>query len=285
MPDPVGTAAQRRILLIDDNPAIHQDFKKIFSAQRKGEDALSGLEASLFGATPDLSAREVFQIDSALQGEEGIALLRQAQEQDRSFSMAFVDVRMPPGWDGVQTAVRIWEQDPDVQIVICTAYSDYSWEEILKKLGRSDQLVILKKPFDNIEVLQLAGALTEKWRLTRLVKRRLKSLERQVNERAHDLKTIHTRLDGANRRLATATERAQEMAAAAQSASQAKRELLDHMSHEIRAPMDGVIGTAELLLAQTLSPVQRGYVETIRDGARALLAIVDNLLDSARVSP
>ena len=59
--------------------------------------------------------------------------------------MAFVDVRMPPGWDGVETTAKIWQKYPDLQVVICTAYSDYSWEEMLKKLGYSDRLVILKK--------------------------------------------------------------------------------------------------------------------------------------------
>src|SRR5258708_17503219 len=79
--------------------------------------------------------------------------------------MAFVDVRMPPGWDGVETTAKIWEKYPDLQVVLCTAYSDYSWEDMLKKLGYSDRLVILKKPFETIEVLQLAVSMTEKWRL------------------------------------------------------------------------------------------------------------------------
>lgn len=222
MHESAEAAPQRRILVIDDNPAIHQDFKKILGATPKSAAALSELEADLFGAAPAPAPREVFQIDSALQGQEGIALLRQAQEQNRPFSMAFVDVRMPPGWDGVQTTARIWEQDPDVQIVICTAYSDYSWQEILQKLGHSDRLVILKKPFDNIEVLQLADALTEKWRLGRLVRRRLDNLEQRISERTRDLKASNARLDGANRRLAEATERAREMAAAVLAASQAK---------------------------------------------------------------
>ena len=66
--------------------------------------------------------------------------------------MAFIDVRMPPGWDGIETTGRIWEVDPEIQVVICTAFSDYSPDEMLAKLGRSDRLLILKKPFDNVEV-------------------------------------------------------------------------------------------------------------------------------------
>jgi two-component system NtrC family sensor kinase len=94
--------------------------------------------------------------------------------------MAFVDVRMPPGWDGVETTARIWEADPDLQVVICTAYSDCSWEEMLDKLGRSDRLVILKKPFDRVEVLQLANSLSRKWHLLQESKSKLAGLEETV---------------------------------------------------------------------------------------------------------
>ena len=79
--------------------------------------------------------------------------------------MVTVDVRMPPGWDGIETTQKLWEVDPDLQVVICSAYSDYSWDEIIAKLGNSDRLLFLKKPFDAMEILQLANALTEKWRL------------------------------------------------------------------------------------------------------------------------
>ena len=108
--------------------------------------------------------------------------------------MAFVDVRMPPGWDGVETTAKIWQKYPDLQVVICTAYSDYSWEEMLKKLGYSDRLVILKKPFDNIEVLQLAISMTEKWRLYQQAKLRLDDLEKMVQERTIKLENTNNEL-------------------------------------------------------------------------------------------
>jgi len=109
--------------------------------------------------------------------------------------MAFVDVRMPPGWDGVETTAKIWQKYPDLQVVICTAYSDYSWEEMLKKLGYSDRLVILKKPFDTIEALQLAISLTEKWRLFQQAKLRLDDLEKMVSERLPQARRIDGRVD------------------------------------------------------------------------------------------
>ena len=100
-----------------------------------------------------------------MQGEEGLKMVQQAIEEGRPYAMAFVDVRMPPGWDGIETIARIWEADPELQIVVCTAYSDYSWEEMRAKVGQPDGLLVLKKPFDNIEVQQLAHALTKKWQL------------------------------------------------------------------------------------------------------------------------
>jgi DNA-binding NtrC family response regulator len=126
--------------------------------------------------------------------------------------MAFVDVRMPPGWDGVETTAKIWQKYPDLQVVICTAYSDYSWEDMLKKLGYSDRLVILKKPFDNIEVLQLAISMTEKWRLYQQAELRLDDLEKMVGERTKALEQTNTELSSANNLLKVATERTQKMA-------------------------------------------------------------------------
>ena len=152
---------RRRILIIDDNQAIHEDFRKIFSPSTESEAALSATEAALFGEPSERTPRHEFQIDSAFQGQEGLALVQQARALNHPYAMAFVDVRMPPGWDGIETTAKIWEQDPDLQIVICSAYSDYSWDDMVAKLPKADQLLILKKPFDTVEVLQLGHALTE----------------------------------------------------------------------------------------------------------------------------
>jgi len=108
--------------------------------------------------------------------------------------MAFVDVRMPPGWDGVETIEKLWEVYPDLQVVICTAYSDYAWDELIAKVGRSDRLLILKKPFDNVEVLQLANALTEKWRLLQCARLRIDGLEQAVAARTQQLSRSEERL-------------------------------------------------------------------------------------------
>jgi signal transduction histidine kinase len=165
---PASGAMNRRILVVDDNRAIHEDFRKILAAPARDMSALTELEAVLFGQAPPRLPEEPFSIDSAYQGRDGQELVRAARAEDRPYAVAFVDVRMPPGWDGVETALQIWEADPEVQIVICTAYSDYTWEETIDRLGReNERFLILKKPFDHLEVRQLAAALSKKWTLAR----------------------------------------------------------------------------------------------------------------------
>jgi PAS domain S-box-containing protein len=154
-----------RILVIDDNPAIHDDFRKILCASDEGAQ-LADAEAILFGMKAPAADRARFEVHTAHQGQEGLVMVQRALEANLPYAVAFVDIRMPPGWDGIETLTRIWECDPNLQAVICSAYSDYSWEDITSRLGHSDRLLILKKPFDNIEVIQLAHALTNKWLLT-----------------------------------------------------------------------------------------------------------------------
>jgi PAS domain S-box-containing protein len=154
----------RRILIVDDNTSIHADFRNILSPDNSADAAANEMEAVLFD---DHKPEEMgFELDSAFQGQEGFEMVKRALAENRPYALAFVDVRMPPGWDGIETIARIWEVDPELQIVVCTAYADYSWEEMRAKVGQPDSLLVLKKPFDNIEVQQLAHGLTKKWLLS-----------------------------------------------------------------------------------------------------------------------
>jgi CheY-like chemotaxis protein len=195
---------QQHILVIDDNPAIHEDFRKIFASRSGSESALAQAGATLFDEPEDHAGSLEFQIDSAYQGEEGLALVQRAQAENRPYPMAFVDVRMPPGLDGIETTNRIWKIDPEIQIVICTAYSDYSWDEMVAKLPRSDQLLILKKPFDTVEALQLGHALTAKWRLKQAAKFNLDFVQRNVDTRTRVLEAENLKLQAEVERLAEA---------------------------------------------------------------------------------
>jgi CheY-like chemotaxis protein len=183
-----------RILIIDDNTSIHEDFQRILGQEQDRNAGLDLVKAQMLGEDTAASPHSGFVIDSAFQGQEGLAMAQRAVEEDNPYALAFVDVRMPPGWDGVETIGHLWKCCPELQIVVCSAYSDYSWEEMIHQLGHSPNLVVLKKPFDNIEVLQLAHALTEKWRLNRKVQSRLDDLETLVRQRTAELETMNANL-------------------------------------------------------------------------------------------
>ena len=177
--------ANRRILIVDDTASIHQDFRKILCVDEQGEQTLDSLESTLFGTTAPV--RQGFELDSAYQGEEALALVNTALAANAPYAMVFIDMRMPPGWDGLQTIEQLWNADPNLQIALCTAYSDYSFEAIEARLKYDDQLLILKKPFDPLEIRQMASALTWKWQLAQDVALKVIGLERNIEERVQEL--------------------------------------------------------------------------------------------------
>ncbi len=176
-----------RILTIDDNPAIHEDFRKIL-VDEKNQHELNDAAASFFGVeAPTTSGKIDADLDSALQGKDGYAMVQKAVLAGRPYTLAFCDMRMPPGWDGLTTIEHLWKADPNLQVVICSAYSDKTWADITDRLGHSDQLLILKKPFDNAEVLQIAVALIEKRRLMDAANLKREELELAVEDRTQKL--------------------------------------------------------------------------------------------------
>ncbi len=193
----------RRILVIDDTPSIHDDFKKILAGEEPSQDAFDQMANSLFADSrpPQEGQKYVFEVDSAYQGQEGLEMVRRAVETGRPYVMAFVDIRMPPGWDGLETIKRIWQELPNLQIVICTAYSDYSWGELADRLGRSDRLFILKKPFDIVQIEQLAAMTSERSRTENELARYQKHLEELVSERTDQLLSANKDMEQANEKL------------------------------------------------------------------------------------
>lgn len=181
-----------RLLMIDDNRAIHEDYRKILTG---GDDTrTSAAEAALFGEPQPTVSRPTFDVDSALQGRDGVELARRALLEGRPYSVAFVDMRMPPGWDGLETIENLWKVDPEIQVVVCSAYSDYDWMELLTRLGHSDKLIVIKKPFEPIEILQSASALSNKWQNARALKRHIEGLERVVTDRTSGLEAANRQL-------------------------------------------------------------------------------------------
>ncbi|MBT6491354.1 MAG: hybrid sensor histidine kinase/response regulator, partial [Deltaproteobacteria bacterium] len=254
-----------RILVVDDNEAIHEDFRKILSAEDHAGE-LEDLEASLFGEDNSGDAQSMgagFELTFASQGAEGLQKAQQAMENGKPFAVAFVDMRMPPGWDGLKTIEHLWKVDPNIQVVICTAFADYSWGEIIERLGHTDRLLILKKPFDNVEVSQLAISLTRKWSLARFAEMQREELESMVQSRTREIQAARDELVAANR---------------------IKSEFLANMSHEIRTPMNGILGFVDILVDdEDLSPEHLESVEFIKHSADNLMGIIDQILDLSKV--
>jgi diguanylate cyclase (GGDEF)-like protein len=184
-----------RILVIDDNSAIHDDFRRILAKDAAAGENLSRSESLLFGDTAAAPAEQTaYALDFALQGQEAVQCVERARADGRPYAVAFVDMRMPPGWDGLETIERLWKKDPDVQVVICSAHSDYDWMDVVERLGRSDKLLILKKPFEPIEVLQCASALSRKWQHERALRAHVESLEHVITARTEKLEAANLQL-------------------------------------------------------------------------------------------
>jgi two-component system, NtrC family, sensor kinase len=177
--------ANRRILVIDDNVAIHDDFRKILE-RSLDISLLQAVRAELFDDVEEQKIVESFEVESADQGQIGYRMVQEAMKSRRPYAVAFVDMRMPPGWDGVETVEHLWQEDPDLQVVICTAFSDHAWEDVIQRLNKNGQLLILRKPFDNIEVWQLANSLTKRWAESRQAKSQLDVLAKWAEERAQE---------------------------------------------------------------------------------------------------
>ena len=175
----IEKTSNNRIIVIDDDPDVWEAYKAILAPQqlegkfiaRKKMDELVA-DAGLTGL-PD---QENFDVSFASQGQEGLQLVKKFLQENRPFAIAFIDVRMPPGWDGMETAVQIRAIDPDIEIVIVTAYADRSREEIARAVTPPHKLLYLRKPFDLDELKQIALSLCAKWKIFRIEERQRKEL-------------------------------------------------------------------------------------------------------------
>jgi diguanylate cyclase (GGDEF)-like protein len=184
-----------RILVVDDNVAIHEDFRKVLAQEAGAEADLCRAESVLFGDTPSPRLPPMpYVLDFASQGRQAAQLVREAVAAGQPYAIAFVDMRMPPGWDGLETIEHLWQVDADIQIVICSAHSDYEWGDVIDRLGHSDKLLILKKPFEPIEVQQCAGALSRKWQQQRTLRAHVLSLEQAIVARTEKLEAANRQL-------------------------------------------------------------------------------------------
>lgn len=222
-----------RILVVDDDPSIHEAFTKILANPQGLQSSLDTARAAFAGKSSCEPARldEGREVFHAHQGEEGVQVVAQALTDGAAIDVAFVDVRMPPGIDGIETVRRIWQVAPKTEIVLCTAWSDYSHEETLKALGYSHRLLILKKPFESIEVRQMALALHEKGRAAR----QEETLMNELRAASSETKAYAASLVTANRALSLSNKANSHMA-------YLKAESLEDLTREIRDLTENVMG-------------------------------------------
>lgn len=264
----MSEAKNRRVLLVDDTPSIHEDYRKILGGpQASAEEA--DLRAAFFGEPRREPRAGGYEFDSAFQGQQALEMVRAACAAGRPYALAFVDVRMPPGWDGIETIARLWEVDTDLQVVVCTAFSDYSWDDMLAKLGQSDRLLILKKPFDPVEVCQLALSTTETWNLRIRERTRVEEARRAEQEARAYAASIRT----ANRALDAARARSE---ASAVSRAAFLVHLADKVGHPLRAVREIIEAACSRGAAAPVPP-------ELLARAEGLCRVFDNLSEYARL--
>ncbi len=262
-----------RILIIDDNREVHGDFSKILCPDR---ETIHDAEAEFFGSNAPVRLLPDFEIHSVFQGDNAADVMQMALDEGRPYAMAFLDVRMPPGMDGIETAEMLWKMCPELQIVICTAYSDYSWEKMILRLGRRDQLIVLKKPFSSIEALQIACALCDKWQLTQEAQDRIATTERIVEERTKELRELNHSLE---------QEIKQREKAEAQLLRAQRLEsigfLAGGIAHDLNNMLSPILMCAGLLRGE-LSEQSQSLVSTIESCADRAAGVVKQVLTFAR---
>jgi len=274
-----------RILIIDDNPNIHKDFESIL-IDEEASATFSALRTEVFGEPDaDRTAKNTYELDFASQGQEGCEKTGLALTQGRPYEVAFIDMRMPPGWDGLKTIEHLWRIDPNVQVVICTAYSDYSWEEITDRLGRSQNLLILKKPFDGAEVAQLASALTEKWVLAGQASLKAEQLEHIVKERTGELATINEQLKAEIAEREQAQQRQTDLIETVDNVNKELRDFVSIVSHDLKAPLRGISTLATWILEDSSDNLDEQASENMNlllDRVERMHNLIDGVLAYSR---
>ena len=170
------------MLIADDQPEIHNDFSELLESRRESAatDALAG---AFVTEDEDVLLSDI-ELLHAYGGKEAVDLVRRGREEGRPVALAYMDVRMPPGMDGIEAAQRIREIDPDIEIVIMTAYTDRPLSEIVGHIELLHKLLYLRKPFSREEVQQITLSLVEKW-----------NVEQALAGRQRELVASHQRLE------------------------------------------------------------------------------------------
>ncbi|MFN9758304.1 MAG: response regulator [Planctomycetota bacterium] len=242
-----------RILLVDDDPATLATLRAMLHPSGPKEPAVAGELAQ-----PRFQAELTF----ATHAQEAIDAVAAATATG-GYAMAFVDVHMPPGPDGFATIDRLWSIDSDLQIVVVTGSVSQPGAELPARFRTTDKLLVLKKPFEEVEVRQLAAALCRKRELLRESRRRQRQLELHVAERTRELNAALQ---------------------ATRQAADARMQFLANMSHEIRTPLTAILGFIELVRAPGCTAAEiRRHLEVIDRNSNHLLQVVNDVLDHGKL--
>jgi len=184
----------RRILIVDDDPGVRSSYQSILQPDDMDDFFAMGMEVLGESALDAWEPQEPYQLTLTESGEQGLDAVAAAVRQKRHYALAFVDMSMP-GLDGAKTVKHIWTMDPHVKIVIVTAYSKYTPDQIVRVAGRDD-ILYLRKPFNPLEISQFARALTNQWNLERerdrlaenlhLANRNLEELNKHLEEKVKE---------------------------------------------------------------------------------------------------
>ena len=307
-----------RLLIVDDEIFIHEGFNKILSPERETEldVELMRIESKLFENTEPakLSSKVAYRIDSAYQSRQALDMAHEADRAGDPYAVIFTDVRIPPGSDGIHLVKQIREQLPQTQVVILSAYSDYSWEEMTNLFGWTDRLLILRKPVDPITIKQVALMLTRKWSSERELEKNRQQLEtlvasrtrkltqtnQQLQEEIGERNQAEMRLQDAHERLASANRQLrQEITQHKQTQEQlgillgelrrANKELEDFayiVSHDLKAPLRAISSVASWLaedFSEPLGPDGAEFIEDLLGQTRWMHALIEGILAYSRL--
>lgn len=260
-----------RILAVDDEQSILDSYRSVLVETKAADDSIDEaqqLAADLFGdgqcdeGASDLPA---FDLLECRQGDEAVEAVRTSIEKGNRFSVAFLDVRMPPGPDGVWTAEKIRALDKDIQIVIVTGYSDINPLEIAKRVGPPDKLLYTQKPFHRHELLQYASALSAKW----FSERKLRSTFNEITDLVYERTK---KLEKANKQLLEH--------------ERLKDEFVINVSHELRTPLTIFSNIVSNLLAGVSGPINSQQCNDLKTASKEIARlgrIIGDFLDITRI--
>lgn len=243
----------RRILLVDDESKILEELQKVLAPNETTCKEIGELENRLFGSAPK-SVKKAYDVHCCRQGDDALEAIQQAADQNEPFAVAFLDIRMPPGPDGIWTAEHIRKIDPNIQIVMMTGYSDFDIAEIAHRIPPEDKLLYLQKPIHAQEIQQFALALTAKWESDYLL--------HVQNE--HLVKINKSLVDH----------------------DQLKSEFVMTVSHELRTPLTifkNILSNATAGVMGKISPKLQKNLEMADEAIDRLACIINDFLDISKL--